>query len=421
MERDLSPIELRVLGSLVEKAFTTPDQYPLSTNSLRLACNQKTSRDPVMDVSENEVDSALLSLRERGLARSSKPQGSRAWKHHHVITEVLPLDNGETAVLAVLALRGAQSPGELRQRTERMHGFEDLAEVEATLTSLRERDEPLVQCIGRQPGQSQDRWRHLLAEDAVAPEASRQRALAQEFRALHESGFFVLPNPWDRGSALMLQELGARALATTSAGFGRSIGKDDQEVTRDELVQHVAELTSLVDVPLNVDGERLFPDESGGIARTVDMLATAGAAGVSIEDYNPATHSMDSLSRSVEAVHEAVEACDRHNLVLTARCENFLYGQPDLDDTIARLVAFRDAGAEVLYAPGVVDAGDIELVISETNRPLNVLPLPGTPSLSELADLGVRRVSTGSILANVAAAAARARATEFFEAAPDVL
>ena len=415
MKRDLSALEQRVLGSLIEKALTTPDQYPLSTNSLRLACNQKTSRDPVMDVTENEVDATLLSLRERGLVRSSKPTGSRSWKHHHVITEVLTLDPGQIVLLAALMLREAQSPGELRQRTDRMHGFEDNDHVESVLTSLLTLDEPLVECVGRETGQSQDRWRHLLGEGAVAPATSRQRAMAQEFRTLHESGFFVLPNPWDRGSARMLQELGACALATTSAGFGRSIGKDDQEVTRDELVQHVHDLTSFCNVPLNVDGERLFPDDKGGIEKTIDLLAEAGAAGVSIEDYNPGSRSIDGLSKATEAVHEAVEACARHDLVLTARCENHLYGHDDLDDTIARLVAFRDVGAEVLYAPGLVDPVDIELVLSETNRPLNVLAIPGTPELPVLAALGVRRASTGSILSNASMNAARSRAMSFFE------
>ena len=413
MKRDLSASEVRALGSLVEKELTTPDQYPLSTNSLRVACNQKTSRDPVMDLSENDVDATLLLLRERGLARSSRPQGSRSWKHHHVITEVLPLDNAQIAVLAVLCLRGPQTPGELRQRTDRMYGFDDVALVDTTLQSLAGFEEPLVRNLGREAGQSQDRWMHCLSDAAVRPESSRQRSQAHAFRALHESGFFVLPNPWDRGSARMLQELGAKALATTSAGFGRAIGKDDQEVSRDELVEHVADLTSFIDVPLHVDSERLFPDQPGGISRTVEMLAEAGAAGVSIEDYNPNTDSIDPVGRSVDAVLEAVEACARHDIVLTARAENYLYDRRDLDDTISRLTAFRDAGAEALYAPGIIDPVEIELVVSETAASINVLALPAAPAIGELAELGVRRASTGSILYNAAASAARQRAVEF--------
>lgn len=415
MERDLSATEIRVLSSLVEKALTTPDQYPLSTNSLRLACNQKTSRDPIMDLDDAAVDAAVMALRARGLARSSKPQGSRSWKHHHVITEVLPLEPGEVAVLAVLGLRGAQTPGELRQRTDRMYGFEEVSDVEHALESMRSREEPLVACLGREPGQSQDRWIHLLDEDTVAPEATRQRTMAHEFRSLHESGFFMLPNPWDRGSARMMQELGARALATTSAGFGRAIGKDDQEVSREELVAHVADLTAFIDVPLNVDSERLYPNDPGGITRTVELLAEAGAAGVSIEDYDPVSRTIDSITAATEAVHEAVEACERHDIVLTARCENHLYDMGDVDDTLSRLLAYRDAGAEVLYPPGLIGADDIELVVVETATPINVLTLPGTPGLDDLAALGVRRASTGSIVFNAAAAAARASAAEFLD------
>lgn len=414
MQHDLSASELRVLFSLVEKSLTTPDQYPLSTNSLRAACNQKTSRDPVMDLDEPAVDAALLLLRERGLARSSKPQGSRAWKHHHVITEVIALDPHELALLTVLGLRGAQAPGELRQRTERMVDFADLQAVEGVLRLLSERDEPLVRCLGREPGQSQDRWIHCLDDETVAPEASRQRSMASEFRALHEAGFFVLANPWDRGSARMLQELGAKALATTSAGFGRAIGKDDQEVSRDELVGHVADLTAFISVPLHIDSERLFPDDPGGITKTVELLAEAGAAGVSIEDYNPASRAIDPISRSTEAVLEAVEACARHDVVLTARCENHLYDRDDLDDTVTRLLAYRDAGAEVLYAPGVTSSADIELIVAETDRPVNVLALASAPPVDELADLGVRRASVGAIIYNAAAAAARASASAFF-------
>lgn len=222
------------------------------------------------------------------------------------------------------------------------------------------------------------------------------------FRALHREGCFVMPNPWDRGSARILQELGFAALATTSAGFGRALGRDDQQVTRDELVAHVADLTAFVRVPLNVDGERLFPDEPGGIEETVRLLADAGAAGCSIEDYDPATGSIDPIERATEAVRVAAAACQRHGLVLTARAENLLYGVGDLDDTVARLCAYRDAGAEVVYAPGLVGEADIARVVAETGVPVNVLKMPGTPPVARLAELGVRRVSTGSSLFNAA-------------------
>lgn len=168
MQRDLSAVEVRALGALIEKELTTPDHYPLSTNALRSACNQKTSREPVMELSEAEIDATVLLLRERGLARSSKPQGSRAWKHHHVAAEVLPLDGAQLAVLAVLGLRGAQTAGELRQRTDRMHQFDDTEAVDAVLESLESLDEPFVRNVGREPGQSQDRWVHTLSDGVVS-------------------------------------------------------------------------------------------------------------------------------------------------------------------------------------------------------------------------------------------------------------
>lgn len=413
MELDLSANEIRALCALIEKERTTPDQYPLSTNSLRSACNQKTSRDPVMDLSETDVDAAVRALRDRGMARSSKPSGSRAWKHKQVLTEVLPLDDGEIAIMAVLGLRGAQTSGEIRQRCERLHAFESVADVDDALDALSGREAPLAANVGRDPGQSQDRWEHRLGAAAVSESQSAQRALATEFHDLHASGFFAMPNPWDRGSARVMQELGAKALATTSAGHGRAIGKDDQQVERDELVTHVADLAAFIDVPLNVDGERLFPDAPGGIEQTVAMLAEAGAAGVSIEDYNPASQSIDSMSAAAEAVATARAACDRYHLVLTARAENFLYGSPDLDDTIGRLLSYRDAGAHCLYAPGPKDLGDIELIVSETDTAVNVLSYPDGPSNEALAAVGVRRTSSGSAIYAAAAATAKQAITTF--------
>lgn len=413
MQLDLTPNEVRALCALIEKEHTTPDQYPLSTNSLRSACNQKTSREPVFELSEAEVDAAVLALRERGLVRSSKPQGSRAWKHRHVTSEVLPLLHPDLAVLTVLGLRDAQTPGELRQRCERLHAFETVEEVDRALRSLADREEPLVRNLGREPGQSQDRWVQCLG-DAVVPAAqSAQHARAAEFRALHESGFFAMPNPWDRGSARMMQELGALALATSSAGYGRSIGKDDQLVTRDELVAHVADLVGFIDVPLNVDSERLFPDDPGGIAQTVAMLAEAGAAGVSIEDYHPGSKSIDPIGPATEAVHTAVAACAQHGIVLTARAENHLYGIDDLDDTILRLVAFEDVGADCLYAPGLTDIDEIALVVASVAAPINVLAFAHGPNHQQLSAAGVRRASSGSIVFNAAATAARETTEQF--------
>lgn len=240
------------------------------------------------------------------------------------------------------------------------------------------------------------------------------------FRALHGRGTFVMPNPWDRGSARALEAMGFRALATTSSGHGRSIGKADQEVTRDELVAHVGEVTAVVGVPLNVDSERLFPDDPGGIAETVRLLAAAGAAGCSIEDYDPATREIDALDVAAGRVREAAEACARAGLVLTARAENHLYGHGDLDDTISRLAAYREAGAEVLYAPGLTALDDIARVVAEVGGPVNVLAVPGTPPLADLAAVGVRRISTGGALQAAAHRAMAERAQLLRDAEADL-
>ena len=210
-----------------------------------------------------------------------------------------------------------------------------------------------------------------------------------------------MPNPWDVGSARLLQYAGFEALATTSAGFAWSVGKLDQTVSRDELVAHVATLAAATDLPLNVDSERCYPDDPGGVTRTVELLAEAGAAGFSIEDYDPDTGGMDAVGRAAERVAEAAQA-SREGMLLTARAENHIRGVDDLDDTIARLIAYRDAGADAVYAPGLTDVEQIARVVEAVRIPLNVLALPSAPSLGDLAAVGVRRISTGSLLAGVA-------------------
>ncbi len=219
-----------------------------------------------------------------------------------------------------------------------------------------------------------------------------------------------MPNPWDRGSARILEELGFQALATTSAGFGRSIGKDDQEVTRDELVRHVADLASFVTVPLNVDSERMFPDDPGGVERTVELLVDAGAAGVSVEDYDPASGLIEPVDVAADRVASVCGAARRSGVVVTARAENHLYGHSDLDDTIARLVRYRAAGADALYAPGLTVSADIERVVRETGAPINVLAMSDGPSIEELLRIGVRRISTGGALYSAAYGAMRSAA-----------
>lgn len=225
------------------------------------------------------------------------------------------------------------------------------------------------------------------------------------FAALHaRDEIFVMPNPWDVGSAKILAALGFEALATTSQGFAWALGKLDGTVTRDELVAHVAEVAASTTLPLNVDSERCYPDYPGGVAETVRLLAEAGAAGCSIEDYDPAAGGIDAIGLASERVAEAVGAAHALDppLVLTARAENHLRGVDDLDDTIARLVAYRDAGADCVYAPGLTDIDQIARVVRETGIPVNVLALPGGPSVGELGWVGVRRVSTGSLLASAA-------------------
>jgi 2-methylisocitrate lyase-like PEP mutase family enzyme len=232
-------------------------------------------------------------------------------------------------------------------------------------------------------------------------------ARRDRFRELHAAGTFVMPNPWDIGSATMLARLGFAALATTSGGHAASLGKRDQEVTRDELLAHAAALAAAVEVPLNVDAERCFADSPAGVAETVHLIGGTGAAGLSIEDYDPVARRIEDLDVAVERVAAAAEAARDHGLVLTARAENLLYGLGDLDDTIARLRAYREAGAEVLYAPGPTDPAEIARLVAEAGGPVNVLLRPGGPPVAELADLGVRRISTGGALARTAYQTAR--------------
>jgi 2-methylisocitrate lyase-like PEP mutase family enzyme len=239
--------------------------------------------------------------------------------------------------------------------------------------------------------------------------------LRARFQALHaRAHLFVMPNPWDVGSARLFEAAGFEALATTSAGFAWTLGKRDQEVTRDELVRHVAAVAAAISVPLNVDSERCFPNEPGGVAETVRLLADAGASGLSVEDYDPSARRIEDVSVAAERVAAVAEAA--HGLaspmVVTGRAENHLHGVDDLDDTIARLVAYRDAGADVVYAPGLADLDQIARVVAEVQVPVNILVLPSAPRVAELEAAGVRRVSTGGALARAAYGAALTGAEE---------
>lgn len=227
------------------------------------------------------------------------------------------------------------------------------------------------------------------------------------FAELHESGLFVMPNAFDAGSARRLADAGFDAIATTSSGHAATLGKSDLEVTREELVAHVQLLTSVVDIPVSVDAAGCFPDDEGGVARTVELLAEAGASGLSIEDYDPQAQAIVDFDEAVSRVATVVEAAHQRGLVVTARSEGVLYGLGE--DYVQRLAAFRDVGADVLFAPLVNDEDGIAALVS-LGRPVSVLAAGDHPSVERLRELGVRRVSTGGALTDVAYDAAVAAA-----------
>jgi 2-methylisocitrate lyase-like PEP mutase family enzyme len=222
------------------------------------------------------------------------------------------------------------------------------------------------------------------------------------FRALHREGTFLMPNPHDLGSCCLLTTLGFEALATTSGGFAASLGRQDMTVGRDALVEHVRAMCSVTHLPVSVDAEQCFPESPGGIESTVELLAEAGAAGCSIEDWNPLTKEIEEMEVAVERVAVAAVVAEREGLVLTARAENHLRGRDDLGDTIGRLIAFREAGAHAVYAPALTDLSAIARIVEETDAPVNVLLVPGGPSSAQLKDIGVRRLSVGNSLARIA-------------------
>ena len=251
---------------------------------------------------------------------------------------------------------------------------------------------------------------------AMTSQTSQQRR-ARFFELHARPEVFVMPNPHDIGSAKMLAHAGFEALATTSAGFAWSLGVDDGDVTFDGLLDHVRAIASAVDVPLNVDSERMFADDLAGVAANVTLLHEAGAAGCSIEDWNRATQAIDPVEVATERVAAAAQAAHVTGdpLVLTARCENLLHGIPDLDDTIARLCSYRDAGADCVYAPGLSTAEQIQAVVDAVGVPVNVLAWPTGPSVPEIGRAGGRRVSTGSALASTAYGALMAGARELLD------
>ncbi len=242
---------------------------------------------------------------------------------------------------------------------------------------------------------------------------------ADRFLALHHGdGPLLMPNAWDRGSAVLLASLGFPALATTSSGFAATLGRLDGRVTRDEALAHAAELADATDVPVSADLENGFAHDPGGVAETIAGAVDAGLAGCSVEDY--AGHSDDriyDIGHAAERVAAAVEVAHAGpvHLVVTARAENHIHDHDDLDDTIARLQAYQEAGADVLFAPGVVAPDDVRRLVSSVDRPVNVLVLAGAPSVAELADVGVRRISVGGGFAFAALGAAVEAARELLD------
>lgn len=245
------------------------------------------------------------------------------------------------------------------------------------------------------------------------------RGAAGRFLSLHHGdGPLLQPNAWDVGSARLLEALGFEAVATTSGGFAASLGRLDGSVTREEAIAHCAQLAGAVAVPVAADMENGFADDPEGVAQTVTLACTTGLAGCSIEDYT--RHPDDPIYErrlATERVAAAAEAAHGGGtqLVLTARAENHIHGREDLGDTIARLQGYQEAGADALFAPGIVSVEDIRSVVTSIDRPLNVLVRLGSPPVGELAALGVARISVGGAFAYHAYAATIDAARELLQ------
>jgi 2-methylisocitrate lyase-like PEP mutase family enzyme len=239
---------------------------------------------------------------------------------------------------------------------------------------------------------------------------SRQAAKGERFRALHEGEPFVIPNPWDAGTARVLEGLGFPALATTSSGFAFSLGRPDGEASLDEVIEHTRALDLACELPISVDLENGHGPAPEDAAAAIARAAAAGAVGGSIEDYDPAGR-IYAIEEAAERVAAAVEVAAGLGFpfTLTARAENLIRGNPDLDDTIARLLAYEEAGADVLYAPGLRDAGQVRAICEAVTRPVNVLGHRGL-SLEEIFEAGAQRVSVGGSLAWTAVEAMAASA-----------
>lgn len=244
-----------------------------------------------------------------------------------------------------------------------------------------------------------------------------QAGKAKTFRALHErSGAFIIPNPWDPGSARLLAALGFEALATTSSGYANSLGRPDGAVSLEEKLAHCRALCAATDLPVSADLEKCFADNPEAAGDTIRLAAEAGVVGGSIEDFSGDSHKpIYDFDLAVERVQAAVEAARSLDFpfTLTARAENLLRGRRDLDDTIRRLQAFEDAGADVLYAPALTTLEEVRTVVSSVSKPVNVLAPPlKNVTVSQLSEAGVRRISIGGALARAVVATLLRAGTE---------
>jgi 2-methylisocitrate lyase-like PEP mutase family enzyme len=247
---------------------------------------------------------------------------------------------------------------------------------------------------------------------------SEQPDLAARFLDLHRPGSpLLMANPWDPGSARLFAALGFQALATTSGGFAASLGRRDYNVSREEALAHARALAEAVEVPVSADLEDCFAAAPDDAAQTVTLARDTGLAGCSIEDWDPRERRLYELEHATERVAAAAAAAHAGGspFVLTARAENYLRQNPDLEDTVARLQAYERAGADVLYAPALERPEDLRELIASVSAPVNVLTTPGAPTVAELATLGVARVSVGSLFAYAALEGAREAALELLE------
>jgi 2-methylisocitrate lyase-like PEP mutase family enzyme len=232
---------------------------------------------------------------------------------------------------------------------------------------------------------------------------AEQSTKARRFLELHDGEApLLMPNPWDAGSARLLESLGFQSLATTSSGYAATLGRLDGSVTREQALSHSAAIVASTDLPVSADLENGFADDPSGVADTVRLALGAGLAGCSVEDFtghaDAPIYEIGLAAERIAAAAEIAHAGPVH-LVLTARAENHLHGRADLSDTIARLQAYQEAGADVLYAPGLRDLEEIQRLVAAVDRPVNILALAGAPTVSELASAGVGRISLGGAFA----------------------